>query len=83
MIIFLLMLLLGFMPEYSISGNCDYPDQLDAAGRRCGGRAASVRPGGRLGGDGGCEEIKRLLKRERAKNYKLQKENNSLKSQLK
>jgi hypothetical protein len=31
---------------------CDYPDDLDSAGRRCGGRAASVIPGGRLGGDG-------------------------------
>ncbi|MBN2675982.1 MAG: hypothetical protein JXR30_01880 [Alphaproteobacteria bacterium] len=31
---------------------CDYPDDLDSAGRRCGGRAASVRPGGRLGGNG-------------------------------
>ncbi|MBE9020221.1 hypothetical protein IQ272_29635 [Chroococcidiopsidales cyanobacterium LEGE 13417] len=32
-------------------GNCDYPEQLDAAGRRCGNRAASVRAGGRLGGE--------------------------------
>ncbi len=32
------------------SGNCDYPEQLDSAGRRCGNRAASVRAGGRLGG---------------------------------
>ena len=31
---------------------CDYPDDLDARGHRCGGRAASVKPGGRLGGDG-------------------------------
>jgi hypothetical protein len=31
---------------------CDYPDDYDSAGRRCGGRAASVREGGRLGGDG-------------------------------
>ena len=29
-----------------------YPWQHDSAGRRCGGRAASVIPGGRLGGDG-------------------------------
>lgn len=29
------------------SGNCDHPWQLDASGRRCGGRAASERPGGR------------------------------------
>ena len=34
------------------AGNCDYSWQYDSAGRRCGGRAASVRPGGRLGGDG-------------------------------
>jgi hypothetical protein len=32
------------------SGNCDYPDQVDSAGRRCGNRAASIRAGGRLGG---------------------------------
>lgn len=31
---------------------CDYPDDRDSAGRRCGGRAASVIPGGRLGGTG-------------------------------
>ena len=40
---------------YSSSGSkgagiCDYPEQLDSAGRRCGERAASERPGGRLGG---------------------------------
>jgi cytoskeletal protein RodZ len=29
-------------------GNCDYPWQTDSAGRSCGNRAASVRPGGRL-----------------------------------
>ncbi|BDA76020.1 hypothetical protein CAL7716_101860 (plasmid) [Calothrix sp. PCC 7716] len=33
-----------------VGGNCDYPDQVDSAGRRCGKRAASVRAGGRLGG---------------------------------
>lgn len=27
-------------------GNCVSPDDIDAAGRRCGGRASSVRPGG-------------------------------------
>ena len=31
---------------------CNYQSDRDSAGRRCGGRAASVRPGGRLGGDG-------------------------------
>ena len=39
-------------PIYSYSGTCDYPDQLDSAGRRCGKRAASVRSGGHLDGDG-------------------------------
>ena len=29
-------------------GRCDYPWQLDSLGRRCGARAASVRPGGLL-----------------------------------
>ena len=28
------------------SGNCDNPDDIAADGSRCGGRAASVRPGG-------------------------------------
>jgi hypothetical protein len=32
------------------SGRCDYPDDVDSRGRRCGNRAASVRKGGRLGG---------------------------------
>lgn len=32
------------MPAHA--GRCNYPDDLDARGRRCGGRAASVRPGG-------------------------------------
>lgn len=36
----------------TFSGKCDYEWQYDSAGRRCGGRAASVRPGGRLGGSG-------------------------------
>ncbi|MGG6242529.1 hypothetical protein ACQ4N7_28290 [Nodosilinea sp. AN01ver1] len=34
------------------SGLCDYPWQTDRAGNRCGDRAASVRPGGSLGGSG-------------------------------
>lgn len=34
------------------SGLCDYPWQTDSAGNLCGDRAASVRPGGRLGGSG-------------------------------
>ena len=32
------------LPAYA--GRCNYPDDLDSAGRRCGGRAASERPGG-------------------------------------
>lgn len=34
------------------AGSCDYSWQRDSAGRRCGGRAANVIPGGRLGGTG-------------------------------
>ena len=30
----------------SASARCDYPDDVDSRGRRCGGRASSVRPGG-------------------------------------
>ncbi|MTJ36722.1 transmembrane anchored protein [Dolichospermum sp. UHCC 0260] len=30
----------------SSSGNCQNPDDIAADGSRCGGRAASVRPGG-------------------------------------
>ena len=41
-----------FSPLFSYSGPCNYPDDRDSAGRRCGKRAASVRPGGELGGDG-------------------------------
>lgn len=39
------------LPSTSFA-RCDHPDDYDSAGRRCGGRAASVREGGRLGGDG-------------------------------
>ena len=31
---------------------CNYPSDLDSRGYKCGGRAASVIPGGRLGGNG-------------------------------
>ena len=48
---YLFVLLFLFSPLFSYA-RCDYPDDLDSAGRRCGKRAASVRPGGRLGGDG-------------------------------
>ena len=41
---------------YAYSGSCDYPDQTDSAGRRCGRRAASVRQGGSLGGDGNYQD---------------------------
>ncbi len=45
-------LFLAFIPLDAVSGNCDYSWQTDSLGKRCGGRAADVRPGGRLGGDG-------------------------------
>ena len=51
-IYFYMILILLFTPIASMAGSCDYPDQRDSRGRRCGGRAASVIPGGRLGGDG-------------------------------
>ena len=41
-----------FSPLFSYSGPCANPEDRDSAGRRCGKRAASVRPGGELGGDG-------------------------------
>ena len=34
------------------AGNCKHQDDLDSRGNRCGGRASSVRPGGKDGGDG-------------------------------
>ena len=40
------------MPLLAYSGPCNNPDDRDSAGRRCGGRAASVIPGGSSGGDG-------------------------------
>ena len=49
---YLLIMCMAFYPFVSFAGNCDYSWQRDSAGRRCGGRAASVIPGGRLGGDG-------------------------------
>lgn len=36
----------GTAGGYGSSGRCDYPWQYDSAGRRCGKRAASARPGG-------------------------------------
>lgn len=50
--ILLLLCFILLIPLNGFAGNCDYPDQRDSIGRRCGGRAASVRPGGRLGGNG-------------------------------
>jgi hypothetical protein len=38
-------LLISISPSAQ-AGRCNYPDDLDARGHRCGGRAASVRPGG-------------------------------------
>ena len=49
---YLLAICMIFLPSVSVAGNCDYSWQRDSAGRRCGGRAAAVIPGGRLGGDG-------------------------------
>jgi hypothetical protein len=34
------------LTQTASAGRCNYPDDLDARGHRCGGRAASVRPGG-------------------------------------
>jgi hypothetical protein len=49
----LLLLFMGFILfSTEIFAACDYPSDLDSRGYRCGGRAASVIPGGRLGGDG-------------------------------
>lgn len=52
------LVVLGFSVFLSSAAfaRCDYPDDLDSAGRRCGGRAASVIPGGRLGGDGNYQD---------------------------
>ena len=53
----LLFLAISFLlvPQLSLAA-CDYPWQTDSLGRKCGGRAASVIPGGRLGGDGKYED---------------------------
>lgn len=48
---FLLGLVVTFYSFNSFAA-CNYPDDRDSAGRRCGGRAASVIPGGNLGGNG-------------------------------
>jgi hypothetical protein len=44
--LFAVFLLLSSAITLPVSARCDYPDDLDSIGRRCGGRAASVRPGG-------------------------------------
>ena len=49
---YLFIICITFFPLLVITGNCDYSWQRDSAGRKCGGRAAEVIPGGRLGGDG-------------------------------
>lgn len=36
----------GAAAQSGYEGNCEYADDTDAAGNRCGGRAAEVRPGG-------------------------------------
>ena len=48
---FFAVLLLAFSIPSVAFASCDYPDDRDSAGNRCGGRAASVQEGGRLGGD--------------------------------
>jgi len=48
----LIVLFLASLTPATAAARCDHPDDYDSAGRRCGGRAASVREGGRLGGDG-------------------------------
>lgn len=52
LLFFITLALLLTAPIGVFAGNCDYSWQTDSAGRRCGGRAADVRPGGKLGGDG-------------------------------
>ncbi len=49
---YLFVLLFLFNPVLSYSGPCVHPEDRDSAGRRCGKRASSIRPGGELGGDG-------------------------------
>lgn len=51
-IFFSLAILASLTYSNAAQARCDYPDDRDSAGRRCGGRAASVIPGGRLGGTG-------------------------------
>lgn len=41
-------IILFIISSHLYAGNCNYPDDIAADGSRCGGRAASVRPGGRL-----------------------------------
>jgi hypothetical protein len=41
-----LVLMLSLMAGQAMAA-CDYPDDIAADGTRCGGRAASERPGGR------------------------------------
>jgi uncharacterized protein YgiM (DUF1202 family) len=43
-LVMLLSLTWAIAPAHA--GRCNYPDDLDASGHRCGGRASSVRPGG-------------------------------------
>ena len=45
---YVLLICLSFITvTHSIAGPCDYPDDIASDGSRCGGRASSVRPGGR------------------------------------
>ena len=50
---FVAMFLLFFLLSGdTFAGNCDHSWQTDSRGRLCSGRAADVRPGGKLGGNG-------------------------------
>jgi hypothetical protein len=46
-LILCLLFALVVMPTLSSFARCDNPDDIAADGSRCGGRAASSRPGGR------------------------------------
>jgi hypothetical protein len=44
---FLMLVSLSYLSNPVQANQCNYPDDLDSRGYRCGGRAASERPGGR------------------------------------
>jgi hypothetical protein len=53
----------GLNEGQGLNAPCDYSSGLDALGRRCGGRAAEVIPGGALGGSGLYEDSDGNLRR--------------------